>query len=288
MMVQDIYRNDKWRMLVACMMLNQSRGQEVKKAMRTFFAGFPDPQTVRRAGALKTHNMETILKPTGLAKRKVEMIRKFSEFWLEQGVPESAFDVANYPGCGDYAVESYRLFIDRDDTFAPKDKEVKRYLERAKQNRGSTIVDALSKAVDEEGIPFVTNGKTRLNEIWSGGHYWYDDRTFCTLMKTDDVIVSQRISSAIPEIVAAKRLLRTSPGGAHTVVRFGAFDNLIACHLQARDNTLVVTAFASTQEVSEVERDCETINRIACMACEEVPVDAYSVYVFVGNLYRRE
>lgn len=132
-LLQEKYCDDPWKMLVCCVLLNQTTRAQVDSVEEKLFEQWPDPESL--AVADLTDLYETI-KSTGFGWVKSDRLKKLSRSWAEFVVDEmrlpTANEVMSLPGCGRYAVDSYRVFVDRQHVHssAVTDKEIKAYLER--------------------------------------------------------------------------------------------------------------------------------------------------------------
>jgi endonuclease III len=99
-----------WRMLVGCIMLNQTSRRQVDAVRDDFFRAYP------HAGALsitKEPYVAAVLKPLGLYNRRAAILKRFAKWWLEyESVPgfEERIVEMEPPGVGDYARDSWLIF----------------------------------------------------------------------------------------------------------------------------------------------------------------------------------
>lgn len=125
-MIQEIFRHDPWKLLVGCMMLNQTTGVQVHEVIYDFFAKYPDPTSVMNADPLE---MQRMIMSLGLYKRRTDHIIRMSADYVRKQWrrPEEL------TGIGKYGQDSYDIFILDRKSVRPKDKELKAYLRRIKQ-----------------------------------------------------------------------------------------------------------------------------------------------------------
>ena len=102
-----------FRMLVACILLNATRGDSVRPMLPELFDRWPTSYDL--AGA--DDDLERLLRPLGLWRQRAEKLRRLAAMWeidpLVRG-PRSWLKVGLYPGCGRYAADSWRIFAEGD------------------------------------------------------------------------------------------------------------------------------------------------------------------------------
>lgn len=119
---QEIYLEDPWKMLLICMMLNQTSYKQVDKVRDRFFSRFDTPERLISA---ETEEIVEIIKPLGFYNRRAAQWKRFSEEWLAwDGV-----DVSSLHGIGKYAEDSWKIFQLGMFEIKADDKELKKYLE---------------------------------------------------------------------------------------------------------------------------------------------------------------
>lgn len=121
-LIQEDLRWEPWRLLIACMMLNQTSIKQVRPVLWSFFATWPDPEL---AAAADQRAMAEMLQSLGLQNRRSEMIIRMSRAFLDW-LPSQ--DILALPGIGKYAADSYNMFIRGDLVEAVTDKELRKYV----------------------------------------------------------------------------------------------------------------------------------------------------------------
>jgi len=119
--IQEEYSNDPWKVLVCCILLNQTNNKQVRPLITEFFNKWPDPKSIIMENDLV---ISDFIKSTGFQNVKARRIKQFSIAW-DLGVR----DPFKFPGIGDYGREAWRIFIKGDLDFIPRDKKLKMYLE---------------------------------------------------------------------------------------------------------------------------------------------------------------
>lgn len=109
---QEEYREDPWKMLMVCFMLNQTSHKKVDQVRHEFFDKFPTAQDLVLA---KDIEISTIIKPLGFYNKRAKQWKKFSEQWIEittnYGTDKPpVFEIENMYGVGKYAIDSWKVF----------------------------------------------------------------------------------------------------------------------------------------------------------------------------------
>lgn len=139
---QEVYRDDPWKMLMVCMMLNQTSYKQVDKVRDPFFKRFPDARSLATADE---SDIIEIIRPLGLFNRRAKTWKAFSKGWLE------GKDVSKLPGVGKYALDSWKIFQEGDFTVDATDKELVKYLAWARNETN----DNHKKRVNEDSIGII-------------------------------------------------------------------------------------------------------------------------------------
>ncbi|KAG8365742.1 hypothetical protein BUALT_Bualt17G0003500 [Buddleja alternifolia] len=117
-LLQEDHAFDPWRVLVICMLLNQTTGLQVSHLLKSFeqnyfiFAGrvlsnfFQLCPNAKRATEVATEDIEEVIRSLGLHKKRAVGIQRFSKEYME----ESWTHVTNLTGVGKYAADAYAIF----------------------------------------------------------------------------------------------------------------------------------------------------------------------------------
>lgn len=133
LLLQEIYRGDPWRFLASCVLLNQTNRKQVDEMRKEFFSLCPS-ETMYIAEFYKHDDvrLKRLLMPLGFGNR-----RRLTLFHLAMDLRKivmpsmmSADDVLKLYGCGEYASDSWAIFMDDDLNREPEDKELRKYLDR--------------------------------------------------------------------------------------------------------------------------------------------------------------
>ena len=121
-LIQEYYLGENWKMVVCCILLNQTTNQQVRKILPRLFELIPGPDSVL---AIDPELIQSTIKSTGFSKIKTERIVAMSKKWLE-----GFSDVKELPGVGRYASDSWEIFVNNNYSLEVTDKKLKMYLER--------------------------------------------------------------------------------------------------------------------------------------------------------------
>ena len=128
LLCQEIYLNNPWRILVCCILLNKTNGRNVHKIRAELFERWPDPESMMKADF---DELSEFLRPLGFYRRRAMILRKFSLQWLYRKYT----DVRELMGIGQYARDSYSIFVEDNIDVDPSDKVLRKYLKwRKEQN----------------------------------------------------------------------------------------------------------------------------------------------------------
>lgn len=113
--------NPGYRLLIACIMLNQTSNRNVRQVIYTFFDRWPTPQAVISADPIEIRDH---IRPLGFYNRRTLTIQRFSREYIEKNYNR----VSELHGIGKYADDSYEIFIKGNVNVKPTDKILIRYL----------------------------------------------------------------------------------------------------------------------------------------------------------------
>lgn len=123
MLLQEIYRQDPWKMLVGCILLNQTTRVQVDKIREELFSIWPDALEM---GSADPEELARVIKPLGLYNRRARTLIKFSQEWTDKEWQ----DPIELHGIGKYAQDSWEIFQKNNFSVQPTDKELLSYLGR--------------------------------------------------------------------------------------------------------------------------------------------------------------
>lgn len=130
-LLQEIYRDDPWKLLVGCILLNLTNRKQVDRVVDSLFARYVGPAEMALANETV---VATLLSPIGLQNRKAATLIRMSREFMEEkrrsnrGTLDES-QVSKLPGVGPYALDSYRFFVLGDTSrFESNDKELAAWL----------------------------------------------------------------------------------------------------------------------------------------------------------------
>ena len=119
-LLQEIYRDDGWKMLVCCMLVNLTNRKQVDTVRDKLFIKYPTPKDMMRA---KHTDLVDIIKPLGLYNTRADRLIKMSE-----GYVKGFKSVDELYGIGQYAKDSWEIFQNKNNNIKPTDKVLQEYL----------------------------------------------------------------------------------------------------------------------------------------------------------------
>lgn len=120
-LIQEEFQHNPWKMLVGCIMLNQTSNKNVRQVIYSFFNRWPTPQSVVNADP---NDIREHIRSLGFYNVRTNRIQRFSREYIEK-----RFIRANeLHGIGKYADDSYEIFIKGNTNVNPTDKILIRYL----------------------------------------------------------------------------------------------------------------------------------------------------------------
>lgn len=120
-MLQEIYRHDPWKMLVGCILLNQTTRKQVDQIRDQLFQTWPNPAEMASADP---EEVSSIIRPLGFYNKRARTLIKFSREWIETRWKEPI----ELHGIGKYAQDSWEIFQKNNFDVQPTDKELIGYL----------------------------------------------------------------------------------------------------------------------------------------------------------------
>ena len=121
MLLQEQYRNDEFKLLIACILLNQTNGKEVRKYIYNFFDNWPTPDACLAANI---DSLRDAIRPLGFQNKRTLTILRFCREYLAGDYS----DIRQLYGIGKYAYDSHEIFVKGNLAVEPTDKELLKYL----------------------------------------------------------------------------------------------------------------------------------------------------------------
>jgi endonuclease III len=135
-LLQERYVNEEfgpWKVLVTCMMLNQTTWMQAEKALERIFERWPTPHSFDNMFNQDWYQLHEILRPLGLVERRsrflVYMSRQFALNYDNVGTNWHKYRIFSFSGCGQYAEDAWTLFVLKTPC-RPKDKRLMYYAKR--------------------------------------------------------------------------------------------------------------------------------------------------------------
>jgi methyl-CpG-binding domain protein 4 len=129
-MLQEDMWPDVWKILVACILHNQTRRKQVDRVYVELFDLYPTPQRMAEADPA---DVSRILQPLGFQNRRGKGLVRFSQDFVskEWKTPKELY------GCGKYAEDCYRVFCLGDwRSVQPTDHKLNDYVDWLREQNG--------------------------------------------------------------------------------------------------------------------------------------------------------
>lgn len=187
-----------WRILVLCLMLNQTSRKQVEPVSHKFFAAYPNPESLLMADHEDLHKM---LRPLGFGNKRAKTIKKMSIEYLT----DVWGDVSELYGVGKYAVDAWRIFVEgRWAEVSPEDHALINYrnwvmdvkVTQKSVDPDDALWDEMIRVKREWWAQFDENSQP--NRTWSSGAtLWLSTQQYLAnvgLGKPDEWVESLRIA----------------------------------------------------------------------------------------------
>jgi endonuclease III-like uncharacterized protein len=119
--IQEDYKDDPWKILVCCILLNQTNNKQVRPLIEEFFLKWPNSFILMNEDVYK---ISDFIKSTGFQNVKAKRLKDFSTEW-SKGIRDPDL----FTGIGKYGKEAWKIFVEEDLDFCPSDKKLKIYLD---------------------------------------------------------------------------------------------------------------------------------------------------------------
>ena len=103
-LLQELYVDDPWKVLVVCLMLNCTRRAQVDCIIDDFFRTWP---TAPRFLEADDDAVKVAIKSLGFCNRRTNALKRMSAAYVAGGWT----DIREVPGVGEYAARAYEMFI---------------------------------------------------------------------------------------------------------------------------------------------------------------------------------
>lgn len=130
-LLQEIYNEHPWRMLVCCIMLNCTSRKQVDQVRDRFFKLYPDAFAAESADP---NEMADLIAVLGMKDKRTKTIQRFSTDWLSKDWKEP---IELY-GIGKYGQDSWEIFQKGNYDVEPNDGVLNTYLLWIKERKQIT------------------------------------------------------------------------------------------------------------------------------------------------------
>jgi len=103
-LIQEDYYPDEFKVLVCCLLLNRTRGKQVRGVVDKLFEKYPCAYDMARA---VEEDLVDLLQPLGFQKQRAKRLIQFADAY--QGIWWQ--DARELPGVGEYAFDCWRIFF---------------------------------------------------------------------------------------------------------------------------------------------------------------------------------
>jgi len=102
-LLQERFWPDGWKILVTCLLLNQTSRKQVEPMIEAFFKRYPTPAAMVAADE---EELKQFLRPLGLSNRRAKTLVRFSKEYVSARwkTPRDLY------GCGKYADDAWHIF----------------------------------------------------------------------------------------------------------------------------------------------------------------------------------
>jgi endonuclease III len=115
-------------MLVACSLVNLTTWYQAKPALEAILERYGTPEALARAAPEDLHD---VMRPLGLWRRRSVTLVKLAARWLE--LPPGRVNIMKLPGCGQYAADSWAIFVEGRTDVDPTDGKLSWYLRQLRE-----------------------------------------------------------------------------------------------------------------------------------------------------------
>jgi endonuclease III len=126
-LLQEIYIDKPWRIMVCCMLLNCTARVQVDGIRDELFSRWPDARAMADADQ---QELAELIRPLGFYNKRSKTLIRFSEEWTNR----KWFNVKDLHGIGQYAKDSWDIFVEGKVPDSVTDHVLTRYLQWRKTN----------------------------------------------------------------------------------------------------------------------------------------------------------
>ena len=120
-LLQELYWPNEWKILVCCVLLNQTTRKQVDNVRDLFFKKWPTPKALLNSNP---NEVIEVVQSLGFKNRRINNLFKMSEQYIK-GDWKEALDLY---GIGKYGNDSYQIFIKGNLNVKPTDHALNKYM----------------------------------------------------------------------------------------------------------------------------------------------------------------
>jgi endonuclease III len=119
-LLQEIYIEDPWKILVCCIFLNQTKRAQVDTIREEFFSRWSSALSLCESDPEK---VRSLIRSLGFYNRRTLILIKFSKAWMQDWKSPKEL-----PGIGKYAMDSWKIFVEGQIVEDPTDHVLNDYV----------------------------------------------------------------------------------------------------------------------------------------------------------------
>ena len=102
-LIQESLWPNEWKILVSCLLLNQTTRRQVDKVIDRLFRAYPEPNSMSKAN---DKELKSIITSLGMSNKRTKTLKRFSQEYLSKDwdMPIDLY------GCGKYANDTWLIF----------------------------------------------------------------------------------------------------------------------------------------------------------------------------------
>jgi len=109
---QELYRDDPYKFLMVCFMLNQTSHKQVDQVREVFFEKYPNAESLESADE---SDIASLVKVLGFYNKRAKSWKKFASEWISLlkrygGSLPPVYEIEKLHGVGKYALDSWKVF----------------------------------------------------------------------------------------------------------------------------------------------------------------------------------
>lgn len=112
---------DPWKVILACQLLNRTRGTQARPALAELLRRWPSPRKLARAAV---EDVEETIRGLGLQRRRAARLIDLARAWVHKTWTHPG----ELPGVGQYTLDALRIFCLDDLEVDPQDRVLAAYL----------------------------------------------------------------------------------------------------------------------------------------------------------------